>query len=115
MITLVDQLVESCQCKRQSTMLNPNCIRRDVVISNSYIRLNVNQEERYTSALVRDVIKDRDVVCFLETHEEDINTSIATVYIMQGGHVNLIILKKNVIYHCKCPSYLKKERMTYLY
>ena len=62
--------------------VNPNFISRDVFVSNLYIRLRENEEERYTGALVRDFCNARDGVCFLDIPKEDINHIIEIVCIM---------------------------------
>ncbi len=40
--------------------VNANCISRDIFLGNFYIRLNENEEERYSGALVRDVCNAKD-------------------------------------------------------
>ncbi len=67
---------------RSEYNINPNCISRDVFVSNLFIRLSDNEEERYTGALVRDFCNARDRVCFLDISKEDINNIIDTACIM---------------------------------
>ncbi len=47
---------------RSEYNINPNCISRDVFVSNLFIRLSDNEEERYTGALVRELCNVRDGV-----------------------------------------------------
>ncbi len=62
--------------------VNPNCISRDVFVSNLYIRLNVNEEERYIGAFVGDFGNTRDGVFFVDIYKEDINNIIGAGCIM---------------------------------
>ncbi len=67
---------------RSAYNINPSCISRDVFVSNLYITLSENEEDRYTGALVRDFCNARDSVCFFIIFREDINNIIDITCIM---------------------------------
>ncbi len=64
---------------RSEYNINPNCISRDVFVSNLYIRLSDDEEEIYAGALVRDFCNARDGVCFLDISKDII---ILTLHVL---------------------------------